>query len=281
MKTIDKQSISSYLIESNFTSHCAHLGLIETTELVPLAANCKKLVRSKLWLYLSYYITQSKLRNFYEVVKFVKNYSLTHALSVAIGHMTSLDGNSSYDKHVEINYYNGDPLYTGHEVSDVVHKSLILIGNLSFSFVTCSSLSHGRLDYWGYTKPFVGSVWLTLMGSCVLLTIVLFSQNYAKYSWGELTYGILKAWIDLILTALEGSSPSLQVMFKDLTSRKLLILWAMVTFVLVNTFKSIVTEDTTAPLVSSPPRTFSQVINGGFRVWSSPITKSAYKFLIP
>ncbi|OXA48329.1 hypothetical protein Fcan01_16903, partial [Folsomia candida] len=182
---------------------------------------------------------------------------------------------------------NADPIFgfSAESATDAVDTSPILIGNLSFSFVTCSSLSQGQLDYWGYVKPFQVPVWYALLGACLLLAILLFGQNYAKYrlglSWNGLADAMFKSMLDLVLIAFEGTSPSLGVMFKSLASKKIITLWAMVTFVLVNTYKSIVTEETTAPLVSNPPKTFDQLMNGRFRIYSSPITESRPKFLTP
>lgn len=54
----------------------------------------------------------------------------------------------------------------------------------------------------------------------------------------------------------------------------------LVTFVVVNIYKSIVTEDTTAPLVSSPPKTFDHLASNRFQMDSSVPTSYTKRFNI-
>ncbi|OXA38798.1 hypothetical protein Fcan01_26473 [Folsomia candida] len=130
----------------------------------------------------------------------------------------------------------------------------ILVGNRSFSLVTCSSLTQVRINYWGYLKPFS----VRLLG-----------------------YAILNAALEMGLIVVEKSSSTLIVMFRSPTSLKLIALWTLASFVVVDIYKSIVTEDTTAPFVSSPPKMFDQLVNGGFHIYSGSTRKLLTTSSIP
>lgn len=62
---------------------------------------------------------------------------------------------------------------------------------------------------------------------------------------------------------------------------KLIALWTLASFVVVDIYKSIVTEDTTAPFVSSPPKMFDQLVNGGFHIYSGSTRKLLTTSSIP
>ncbi|OXA40882.1 hypothetical protein Fcan01_24259 [Folsomia candida] len=142
--------------------------------------------------------------------------------------------------------------------SVIARNSRILVENWSFSFVTSSSL---------------------------LITFLLIAQNYSKYrpslNWYKLANIIIQAGFDVCLIAFEGQGPTVRVLFRSSASEKMIILWALMTFVLVNTYKSIFTEDTTAPLVLSPPRTFDDLVSGKFQIYSSPVVVYPKKFAVP
>lgn len=219
------------------------------------------------------------------LLNFVKQYSVQVTLNLAFARMTKGIGNGTSEDLViaKLDFPNPyefpipDPYITG--------ESILLLDDWSLSFVTCSSLSHDHVDYWGYLKPFKASVWYSLLASCLVVTLLLICQNFSKYkmilTWSELGFMILKAGQDVFLAAFEGTGPTLRVMFKSSASEKMIVVWGLMTFVLANTYKSIVTEDTTEPFVSNPPRKFDELANGQFQIYSSPIVAYHKSFAVP
>lgn len=286
-KTADTKQ--NYVVERNFTAYCEYVQLSGgTTNLNLLTAECKTLILpvfSLPWstweLVIGYSASPLKL------VNSLKSYSLDVALQIVLCQMTTLNKQPYNYSNLVVIFANLDfakPFMPSYADSDTMKKSLILVGNWSFSFVTCSSLSEGRFNYWGYVKPFNIKIWYALMVSCLFITILLIGQNGSKYwalSWYELASAMFNAVLDVAFIVAERSSSTLRIMFQSPASEQLIILWTMVTFVIVNIYKSIVTEDITAPLVSSPPETFDDLISGRFRIYSSPIMQTRTSLLIP
>lgn len=275
-----------YLAEPNFSTYCRYVRLPEKIELHHVFLECMKLARPYFdvfhWVLIEW---TRKLENF-EVMDVVKQYALHDALNVAFGHMFFYPKvNESRSNMVEIRVIldSINPAMPNFHGSNLFMRTHILVEISAFSFVTCGSQRQAEFDYWGYLRPFSQYVWYALVVVCVLLTITLISQNYANLlalDRSGLTQLIGKAYLYMGLTLFEMSCSTLRVMFKSPASEKLIILWMLVSFVLVNIYKSIVTNDITAPLVSSPPRLFNELMDGRFRIYSSPI-RGWSKFPVP
>ncbi|OXA40397.1 hypothetical protein Fcan01_25077 [Folsomia candida] len=279
VKSID----SSYLIEPNFDVFCQNIKLAENIKLHRLLADCKKLVRPE-------HLRKGfdwKPQDFLNSISGMKFYSMQDSLNGVLNHMLNMETNTTDGLNpvvVEASLDMTSPRRLSFTRSDMTGMSFILVGNWSFSFVTCSSLTQSRVDYWGYVKPFSASVWYGLLLCTLLVTIFQILQNYSKYlslSWHELAYAAINALLDIGFVIVQRSSSTFQIMFPNPASEKLLILWTLVTFVVVNIYMSIVTEDTTAPLVSNPPRMFDDLIEKGFRIYSSSISEDRYRFFMP
>lgn len=266
----------SLLVASNFTAFCKEARLAENIEFNHLITNCQRLVQSTDNLDWMIWKHQSKREIFLGVVaRFKDSTCLYDALNYAMRYLAD-SGNVSKQMHaftiearIPDRWYN---LLNNN--NDIMDNFPILVGNWSFSFVTCSSMTQGRIDYWGYVKPFDTSVWYVLIAFCLFLMMVLLRQNYAKYEplpWYELCHVAFNSALEVGLTVVEKPSSTLMAMFPSPASLKLITLWMLGSFVVVNIYKSIVTEDTTAPLVFSPPKTFDHLVNGKFQIYSSII----------
>ncbi|OXA40395.1 hypothetical protein Fcan01_25075 [Folsomia candida] len=249
-------------------------------DLFRIIVECKKLIRSNNlrdgfnW----------KRQNLFKSFTGMKPYSMQDSLNGVLTYMLSLATNSSVGVNrilISTSIESTTPFSLNFTDTDIMTVSFILVGNWSFSFVTCSSLSQSAVDYWGYLKPLDSSVWYSLICLSLLVTILLIGQNYTKFmalNWHELGYAFFNGLLDVGFILVERSSSTLHVIFQN--SEKLVILWTLVAFVVVNIYKSIVTEETTAPLTSNPPRVFNDLVDGGFKLYSSPIS-DRYKFIMP
>lgn len=223
----------SFSISDNFTAFCRAARIPAIILLDRLTTDCMKLVLPiDFEMYVENFSGKftSKRQEFFHVVQVIRKYSRSDALNEALIYMLQPENMTHAPNPVIIYTITSPPGYDAENY--VVDHFAILMGNWSFTFVTCSSLSQGRINYWGYLKPFHSYVYYALTTLYIFLMIVLVGQIYAKYrlsmQWHELVYVI----------------------------------------VVVNTYKSIVTEDTIAPLVSSPTRTFDQLIgHGRFRIY--------------
>ncbi|OXA40198.1 hypothetical protein Fcan01_25056 [Folsomia candida] len=255
-----KSKYNSYFIEPNVTLLCQDVKLAENIDLYRIIGECKKLVRpDKLRVGFNW-----KRQDFFKSFTGMKTYSMQDSMNGVLTHMLTQETNASDGSHQIKISHNVDMTMPFSLVtdSDMASISFILVGNWSFSFVTCSSLSHGRVDYSGYVRPLDVSVWYSLTCCCLMITILLIGQNYNKFLaliWPKIAYTICNALLDIGFLTTGRSSSTLQIMFQSPASEKLIILWALMTFVVVNIYTSIVTEDTTAPLVSDPPRMFDNV----------------------
>ncbi|OXA40355.1 hypothetical protein Fcan01_25079 [Folsomia candida] len=278
-----KNMDNMYLVETHFSTFCKNVKLSENIKLDRIIAECKKFVRPEP----SFVRLSWKPQEFHKSISGLKTYSMEESLNSVLTHMLNLETNTSDDLNrisISAGLDMTVPLEISYTDSDMMHASFLLAGNWSFSFVTCSSLTQGRVDYWGYVKPFKASVYYGLMLCSLMVTILLIGQNYTKYftlSWYQIPYAMFSTLLDVTFIIVQRSSSTLQLMFQNPASEKLLIPWTLVTFVVVNIYMSIVTEDTTAPLVSNPPSMFNQLVDGGYRLYSSPISVNRYGFLMP
>lgn len=243
-----KRMRNCYRFSYKFSYMCQYFTIGSHTALDLAISNCHKLARPYFTIPLSG--LESIGNHIVDLVTFVKQYSLHTALNLAFSRTTMSDenGTSQVLGIVDASLDIADPI--GPHIPDphVTDQSILLVGNWSFSFVTCSSLSADRVDYWGYLKPYNITVWHALLASCLFITFLLTGQNYLRHGMSissyELAYVLFSARLDVCLTAFEGPGTTLRIMFKSSKSEKLIILWALMTFVLVNGYKSIVTEDT-------------------------------------
>lgn len=272
-----------YLAEANFIKYCSGVRLPGNLKL-QVFTECAKLARLDFYMMVFLKIRPVDVENLV-IFDTVKRYSLHDALSIAFAHMSlSLEGNGSSLVTISVMMDSTSPFMPFSPDADMLDMSLILVRNTAFSFVTCASLRQGRLDYWGYLKPFSPHVWYVLLGFCNVVTVLLIGQHLSlALRWLEFVNVFIKAWLDVGLTVLEGPGSTLKQMFRRPASDKLIILWMFGSFILVSIYKSIVTNDTTAPLVSSPPRTFKDLVDARFRIYSSPVRiwEFGAKFILP
>ncbi|OXA47839.1 hypothetical protein Fcan01_17240 [Folsomia candida] len=257
-----KRMRNCYRFSYKFSYMCQYFTIGSHTALDLAISNCHKLARPYFTIPLSG--LESIGNHIVDLVTFVKQYSLHTALNLAFSRTTMSDenGTSQVLGIVDASLDIADPI--GPHIPDphVTDQSILLVGNWSFSFVTCSSLSADRVDYWGYLKPYNITVWHALLASCLFITFLLTGQNYLRHGMSissyELAYVLFSARLDVCLTAFEGPGTTLRIMFKKHRYRR--------------------HEDTTAPLVSSPPKFFDDLVNHKFQIYSSPIVAQAKKF---
>lgn len=153
---------------------------------------------------------------------------------------------------------------------------LMLIGNTSFSFITCGSIRDEGLRFDGYLKPLDNSVWTAILICSALLSLLMMYHVVSPGS--DLIHrtklSLIYAFIGVLSVNVE-TFPSTTKRYKPV-ARLLLAAFALVSILTINVYKSVVTNDITAPLGSLQPTLFSHLVPHNFKMIGSFLNSDYY-----
>lgn len=220
-------------------------------------------------MYLPWAVDFSLTAEFRKLMKSMTTYSLQGG--IARGIASILCRNMSDTSRFSIYLHIDTPGVLSTTLPDYAPGyEYITLGNSSFSFYSCVSLQDGGLSFWGYGNPFQAEVWIATDLFWVAICFVLLAQNWEAVQ-KKVSYSSFFMLLDVSSTFVEQFPSSLGKLGPS--SSRLLLVHVFGFIVLVNAYKSIVTNDTTAPLTPKPVLSFDQLIPNHIKIVGSSINQ--------
>lgn len=150
---------------------------------------------------------------------------------------------------------------------------VILLGNISFSFVTCGSMGDEGLRFSGYVQPFQKSVWLAIFICSAGIAMLIMSYGVGGT--------IQKSRLTQVFTFVDVLAINLEISlnikrFKG-EIKTVVLIFVLVSILTINVYKSVVTNDITAPLGTFQPDLFSQLVSHYFKLIGLYVNSDMYR----